>query len=188
MAFSSSEGKEFFRDWMIHVARPLGFTRFLDVGCGSGLYGKIIREVMGNEVKIAGIEIFPDYVKQFNLKDIYNEVAIADILYISREHVRMPQFSLIIAGDVLEHLSKADAVEVVSNLKKKCKFLWAALPVKIGRPWSVGYQQPEHEYAVNPAERHLYDWSGEEIKECFKPLFLVPYLLTGTFLVEGEIP
>jgi 2-polyprenyl-3-methyl-5-hydroxy-6-metoxy-1,4-benzoquinol methylase len=184
MAFSSSEGKEFFRDWLNHVARPLGFKRFLDVGCGAGLYGKIIREVFGPEVIIDAIEVFPDYIFRFDLPSIYNEIYIEDIRVFMDQ---VEDYDLIIAGDILEHLTKTDAVRVVDGLRPQCRFFWAALPVKIGRPWSVGYQQPENEYEENPANRHLHDWTGAEIIEEFKPLWVVPFLMTGSFLVEGDI-
>ncbi len=184
MAFSSSEGKEFFRDWLIHVARPLGFKSFLDVGCGAGLYGKIIREVFGSNAFLVTVEIFEEYVERFAIDDIYDAVHCEDIRIMAGD---LAPVDLIIAGDVLEHLTKEEAIKVVNTLRPKCRFLWAALPLKIGRPWSVGYSQPEHEYAVNPAEKHLHDWTGEEIQEYFKPLWIVPFLMTGTFLVEGDI-
>jgi SAM-dependent methyltransferase len=184
MAFSSSEGKEFFRDWLNHVAKPLQFKTFLDVGCGAGLYGKIIREVFGKEVRVEGVDIFQPYVNQFKIDEIYDEVFINDIRLI---YDQFEPRDLIIAGDVLEHLSKKEAIKVVYGLQKRCRFLWAALPLKIGRPWSVGYAQPDHEYVVNPAEKHQYDWTGDEIQMEFDPLFLVPYLMTGTFLIEGDI-
>jgi len=184
LAYSSSEGKAFFKDWLNHVGKALNFQSFLDIGCGAGLYGKIIREVFGPTVRIEAIEIFKEYIDRFNLKEIYNEIAVADIVKVIDLIQRV---DLIIAGDVLEHLSKEDAIRVVNGLRSKCRFLWGALPLTIGRPWSVGYQQPASEYEVNPAEKHQHDWTGEEIIKEFKPLFLVPYIMTGSFLVEGDI-
>ncbi len=183
MAFSSSEGKEFFRDWLVHVARPLGFKSFLDIGCGAGLYGKIIREVFGEKAWIIGVDIFDPYFKQFNLIEIYDGFLVRDI----RDDVPVDKADLITAGDVLEHLTKEEAVRVVNALRPKCRFLWAALPLKIGRPWSVGYTQPEHEYAVNPAEQHQHDYTGDEIQEYFHPMWIVPFRMTGSFLIEGGI-
>ncbi len=186
MAFSASEGKEFFRDWLVHFAKPQGFKTFLDIGCGAGLYGKIIRQVYSKGgLLLAGVDIFPEYVTRFNLKKIYDIIIIGDIRNFPKEMI--PPIDLIITGDVLEHLTKEDAVSVVDKLRSRCRFLWAALPVKIGRPWSVGYSQPESEYAVNPAEKHLHDYYGEEIQECFRPMWLVPFRLTGCFLIEGDI-
>ncbi len=184
MAFSSSEGKEFFRDWLNHVGKALQFKTFLDVGCGAGLYGKILREVFGEDATIDAIDIFPEYVSRHNLNAIYNEIFIEDIRL---SYSRVNPYNLIVTGDVLEHLTKEDAIKVVDGLKTKCRFLWAALPVSIGRTWSTGYRQAPDEWVENPANEHLHEWTGDEIQESFRPLFLVPYVQTGTFLVEGDI-
>ncbi len=184
MAFSSSEGKEFFRDWLVHVAKPLGFKTFLDVGCGAGTYGKIIREVMGRDVQIGAVEIFTEYIERHNLHEIYDKIITGDIRDLPPQSIVV---DLIIAGDVLEHLAMLESGEVVNRLRKRCRFLWAALPVNMGRPWSTGYAQPDHEYVENPANKHLHDWTGAEIHMIFKPMWLVPFIQTGCFLIEGDI-
>jgi SAM-dependent methyltransferase len=187
VAFSSSEGKGLFKDWLQHLALPLKFRTFLDVGCGAGGYGKIIREVYGETpIVLAGVEVFPEYITRYNLSSIYSIIIPTDI----RQAVELlPNFDLIIMGDILEHLDKKDAVEIVDKLRPKCKFLWGALPVKVkGRAWSTGYAQPECDYAENPFNLHRYDWSGAEVLEEFKPLWLVPYCQVGCFLVEGGVP
>lgn len=185
MAFSSSEGKKFIEDWLLHVGKYLQFKRFLDIGCGAGWYGKIIREVFGPGVTLEGIDIFPEYVSRFELSKVYSTVFIADIVA-SCGDVKS-DYDLITAGDVLEHLTKQDAIKVVNTLRKRCKFMWCALPIKMGRSWSTGYLQPDHEYVENPANKHLHDWEGDELIAEMRPLWLVPYIQTGTFLIEGDI-
>ena len=128
------------------------------------------------------MEIFPEYINRHALELIYDEIFIADIIDFS-----INAYDMIIAGDILEHLSKADAIKVVDALRTKCRFLWAALPVKIDRPWSEGYTQGKDEYEENRANKHLHDWTGQEIIGEFYPLWLVPFITTGTFLVEGDI-
>ena len=184
MAFSSSEGKLLFKDWLIHIAKPLGFKRFLDVGCGAGLYGDLIREVFQGEATIHAMEIFVEYIGRYSLSNKYDSIFMDDI---RKTYFVVENYDFIVAGDVLEHLSKEDAIEVVNGLRKKCKFLFGALPVKVNRPWSIGYNQLESEWQENPYNQHLHNWTGEEIHEAFKPLWLVPFIQTGAFLVEGSI-
>ena len=142
MAFSAQEGKEFFRDWLTHFAKPLQFKRFLDVGCGAGTYGKIIQEVfvlesLKGEIKIHAIEAFEPYIERHGLKRIYDDIAVTDIMDVGSSDVE--DYDLIICGDVLEHLSLDDAADVVACLSTKCRFLWGALPLKVeGRSWSAG--------------------------------------------------
>ncbi len=184
MAFSSSEGKLFFSDWLTHFAKPLGFKRFLDIGCGAGGYGILIREVFDGTVKIHAVEPFKEYIWRHKLTETYDEVICRDIRDILHE---IEQYDLIIAGDVLEHLAKEQAIDVVSGVLPKCRFFWGALPISVGKPWSIGYRQGPEDYEENPLNKHLHDWTGEEIREEFNPMWIVPYIQTGSFLIEGGI-
>jgi len=184
MAFSASEGKLLFKDWLIHMAKPLGFNRFLDVGCGAGLYGDLIREVFGREVTIEAVEPFQTYIFRHNLCEKYDMVWNREIQGLCKE---LPDYDLIVAGDILEHLTKEDAIEVVSWLRLHCRFLWGALPVKMGRSWSTGYLQGPVDYEENELNKHLWDWTGDEIQKEFSPMWLCPFIQTGCFLIEGKI-
>ena len=185
MAFSAQEGKGFFKDWLVHVAKPLGFTRFLDVGCGAGLYGDIIREVFGRDVQVDAVEGFAEYVVRYNLLSKYDRIFLEDIREV---HHRLEPYDVVICGDVLEHLEMMEAVEVVRGLKEGCRFLWGALPIKVeGRDWSTGYLQGADEWKENPLNRHRHDWTMEELQIVMDPLWICPYIQTGVFLVEGEL-
>ena len=181
MAFSSSEGKLVFKDFLIHMAKPLGFTRFLDIGAGAGLYCDIIREVFGEDATVHAIEAYKEYIFKFGLLWKYDLVLCDDI-----RNKEVESYDLIIMGDVLEHLPRQDAVEIVNKLRQKCKFLWVALPVKVDRPWSTGYNQHPCEWEENPWNQHLHEWTGDEIVQKFKPLWLMPFIQIGCFLVEGN--
>ena len=195
MAFSAQEGKGFFKDWLINFAKPLGFTRFLDVGCGAGWYGDIIRETHGLDpakydpsqavpyvVQLDAVEAFVEYIIRYNLKDKYDRIIMEDI---TRVYDEVGDYDLIVMGDVIEHLEMDDAIEVVNGLLPHCRFLWGALPLEVGRPWSTGYKQCEEEWQENTFNRHMHEWTGKELQEHFKPLWTVPFIQTGCFLVEG---
>ena len=185
MAFSSSEGKLFFRDWLIHVAKPLGLTSFLDVGCGAGLYGDIIREVFGKNVQIDAVEPFVEYITRHDLKAKYDRIYMEDI---RDACYRLENYDLIVCGDVLEHLGYGEALAAVLELKGHCRFLWGALPIKVeGRAWSTGYKQCSDEWKENPYNQHLHDWTLAELEYGFSPLWIVPFIQTGCFLVEGAL-
>jgi SAM-dependent methyltransferase len=191
MAFSMAEGKGFFRDWIINFAEPLGHKRFLDIGCGAGHYGQILRQSTGHgiestplspaKVVIDAVEIFPEYIDRHQLRPIYNEIIIGDI----RELEIEKNYDLIIMGDIIEHLKKEDAIRVINKLKDKCFFIWGQLPMKANRPWSLGYDQGEHEWEENPFNQHLHEWTMEELIATFNPLWLVPYRRSGVLLIEG---
>ena len=192
MAFSSSEGKGLFRDWLTHFSPELRIKKILDVGAGAGLYADIIDEVFMEMPSIKqtfdtldAVEVFPGYVERHQLHEKYDRVFIQDIR--KTWQGLDDDYDVIICGDVLEHLTKDEAIAVIDGLKKKCRFVWCSLPIKYGRPWSHGYEQGEHEWEENPYNKHLHDWDAAEICAYIGPLWLVPFPCVGVFLVEGRI-
>lgn len=183
MPFSSSEGKGFFKDWVETFAIHQGYSRYLDIGCGGGHYGKILKS-LSSLLIVDGVEIFPEYIEKYNLRYVYDFIVVGDI---REPGYPIDSYDVIIMGDVLEHMTKNDAVTVIERLKTKCRFIWCALPMKFDRPWSTGYAQHECEYEENISEQHLHDWTVDELKEAFSPLWVVPYAMTGTMLIEGDI-
>ena len=208
MAGSSDEGKGFFADWIKHFATFYKFVKFLDVGPGRGVYGTIIRQTMTPEwlaaytqkdekgewnwwgavpeIVIDAVEAYAEYVELFDLPKIYNDIILRDIRHIYND---IGSYDVIIMGDVIEHLTKEEAVEVVTALKSKCCFLWAALPMVMeGKEWSIGYNQLQPERDETPWSAHLHEWTVAELREAFNPLWITPYRFTGTMLIEGELP
>ncbi len=80
----------------------------LDVGAGSGAYGKLLREGMPKS-RILGVEIFEPYVDRFGLEEIYDRVIVGDVL--DEDFDLSPD--VVIIGDVLEHMDRADALSVL---------------------------------------------------------------------------
>jgi hypothetical protein len=186
MPGSSQEGKLFFRDW-VAAFRP---QTVLDVGPGSGGYGKIIREVVQatpwwEKCKIDAIEAYEPYLSKYNLKEVYDDIFVRDV----RDFQAVDQYDLVIFGDVLEHLTKTDASSVFFYYKKISKFLWISLPIKVnGRSWSLGYKQYSKEWEENAFEKHQYDWEYDEIIRDLGPfLWSSPFPTVGAFIAEGDI-
>lgn len=92
---------------------PQGIERVLDVGCGGGRTGTLLKEIGVREV--FGIEKNEDVARY--AKEYYDQVIVGDV-----EKIELPfpplYFDLLIYGDVLEHL-----FDPWSLLKKHRKFL-----------------------------------------------------------------
>jgi O-antigen biosynthesis protein len=89
-------------DLVRRVPRPLG--RVLDVGCGEGGAGGLLRAA-GAEW-IAGIEIVPEVAEL--AAQGYDQVAIGDAAAVLDE--LEPPFDTILCYDVIEHLAKPEAL------------------------------------------------------------------------------
>lgn len=111
----------------IEVARhiikkiPLS-TKILDVGAGSGKYGGLLNV----HFNIDALEIYEPYIEQFNLKNIYQNVHIGDIL-----NFNIDQYDYIIMGDILEHLKVKDAHDLLLKIHFGGKKCLVAIPYKM---------------------------------------------------------
>ena len=178
----------------------------LDVGIGSGKWGFLVREYVdlwrpGNKfgraeidqssfdssdrfncerffgkdrTRLVGIEIFEPYITDIH-RMIYDEILIGDAYEILPKMTEY--FEMIIAADIVEHLEKDHAMELLKEFKKHGKVIQILIPINCSRSGI-----PEHE---NVYEIHRSHWSVEELNKFGKTYILgdVYYLLE----IEGEI-
>ena len=93
MPGSYPDGKGEIKDFIIKEFTKE--TKILDVGPGRGIYGQNLNK----NFTIDCVEIFPRYITDYNLSEIYNNIFISDILDFDYS-----EYDLLIMGDVLEHI------------------------------------------------------------------------------------
>lgn len=129
--------------------------RILDIGAGSGTYSKLLKQeskLCVNSEWVA-VEAWQPYIKEFNLESLYDTVINEDARKLDWENIG--KFSVAIAGDVLEHMSKDEAVSLVDKILSHSKILIISLPIRF---------MPQEEIAGNPFEVHVKpDWSHVEV-------------------------
>ena len=94
--------------------------RILDVGPGEGTYA-ILLEGMG--YRIDAIEIWAPYIKEYNLRNLYDNVYTGDIL-----DFNFSDYDFIILGDVLEHIPEKKATDLINNIVDQEKECLVAIP------------------------------------------------------------
>jgi predicted TPR repeat methyltransferase len=88
-------------DAMRAAGRPVQFASMLDLGCGTGLAGAAFRAHVG---RLAGVDISPAMIAQARAKEIYDRLAVAEILdFLAREPAHA--HDLVLAADVLVYVS-----------------------------------------------------------------------------------
>jgi predicted TPR repeat methyltransferase len=153
MPYSSVTGKNatvaWFRD------NESSISRILDIGVGCGTYLHLIKETnqLCMSAKWVGIEVWQPYISQFNLVERYDTIINRDVRTIDWEN--MGKFSMAIAGDVLEHMSKDEAIALVNSVLTVSDGLLISIPIMV-------FEQGEYE--GNPYEAHIKsDWSHDEV-------------------------
>jgi glycosyltransferase involved in cell wall biosynthesis len=129
------------------------------VGAGTGIYSELLRgKLQGTH--FTAIEIWEPYITQFVLDTKYDVVINADI----REFVPQQRYGIIMLGDILEHMTKEEAVDIYNKLLNFSEFVIISIPI-------IYY--PQDAYMGNPYEKHIKDdWTHEEVISTFKNIAL----------------
>jgi len=154
MGKSSSEGKDIILNWV----RELPLSTVLDIGAGSGTYRKMFTK---NRVRTTAhwtaIEAWKPYIDNFKLAELYDSVINNDIRNV--DIASLGQFDIVFMGDVLEHISKQDAIELVDKVMAVAKCAVISIPI---------VHWPQSDLHGNPFEVHVKDdWSDAEVTATF---------------------
>ena len=142
------------KPWAIEKIKELDPKTVLDCGTGSGIYLDLIRDNVGQTVIINGIEIWQPYIEEYNLEKRYDKLFKVDV----REHDNF-EYDLVIFGDILEHMSKEDALLLWEKVSKQAKYGIISIP-------TIHY--PQGPAFGNPYEIHVKDdWTTEEVLNSF---------------------
>lgn len=145
MPWSHTEGKKWLNDEYCRL-KP---ATVVDIGPGAGMYANWFQPM--HMAHWTGIEVWEPYIEAYNLHHRYHVLILGD----ARE-VELPEADLYIAGDVLEHMSKDDALALIERMKGKAKHLFVSVPI-------IEYHQGALE--GNPFEVHQYHWGFEEMRD-----------------------
>ena len=153
MGSSSNEGKQWTFDFIRGLHREI--KSILDIGPGQGTYHMIMSPLVPR-ARWTGVEIFRPYIDHFKLKTRYHKIIEEDI----RTFNPVENYDIVFAGDVLEHMTKEEAVAVVDKFTPMCSYFIISIPIV---KWVQGA------FHGNPYEEHVKDdWSHEEVMSTFR--------------------
>ena len=159
------------RDWILEKVSKMQPKSIVDVGAGAGTYSHLLREHLPNTQFIA-IEIYGKNIEQYKLQELYDEVIYADVRLLNSFTA-----DLVIFGDVLEHMSLVEAVNVWDVARHSAK--WGIINMPI-----VHYAQGEVDGNIH--ETHVVDdWSNLKIFSCFEDIVEAKIgQVTGAYLAK----
>lgn len=135
---------------VLKTAKP---SSILDVGAGAGKYADLIKETLGENVKVTGIEPDKTWIQQFKLPEKYAVVLDTPIqVYMQMIWNVDISYDLVIFGDVLEHLKKSDGIDVLNFFAYRSKWILCLFPDK--------YIQ--NNYEDHKLESHVSVWRPED--------------------------
>lgn len=151
---------------IVYLMQQLKPASALDIGKGFGKYGFLIHEYVGidnrekinpaltlsdlSKVKVDCIEADADLMLP-HLSQIYSQVYFGDVFKIYRE---LPEYELILMIDVIEHLDKKAALEMLRYFLKKTSAILIATPLNFF----------EQELYQSKFEHHVSHWQLKDFK------------------------
>lgn len=160
MPTSIAEGK----DWSLERFEKIRPDTVCDVGPGEGTYAKLLRPAHRG-LWWTAVEIHKPYIRRYGLKntakrkDMYDEVHNLDAR-VAPDHLF--HRDLVIFGDVLEHMARGDAVDLLH--KAEAVGAWnilVSLPI---------VEAPQGEVDGNPHEEHLHHWDADDMDDVLAQL------------------
>jgi 2-polyprenyl-3-methyl-5-hydroxy-6-metoxy-1,4-benzoquinol methylase len=166
---------------------PISLPEFsiLDIGCGFGKWGFLIRDTFDvmvsqnfkkNDWKtnITAVEPFPKCITTIQ-KEIYNKIIAKDVFDVVDE---LGSYDLVIMGDVIEHFDKDKAYVILDKLLKHTDNILISTP--------LGFM-PQGAWAGNEKEIHKSGW---ELKDFNKYQVVEHNIFKDSLFTEiiGKIP
>lgn len=168
------------RPWVLEQLRNrgvlAGIGSVLDVGAGAGGWHDFLNSQV--DAHWTAVEVWEPYITRFALRDKYDLVVNADV----RTLIPFPAADLVIFGDVLEHMTDAEALACWRLARARARWVVASLPVY------ERYEQGALE--GNPYEEHLHHWDVESFLLAFSGVLAhsprVGDSCAGAFLARGK--
>jgi len=125
----------------------------LDCACGYGLWGFNIRIKFQGTPQLVGFDIFKPYVDKLKKLKIYDQVFHADIL-----NIPFPDnsFDVVLAAEVIEHLTKNDGYQMMQEVERVAKDL---IIITTPEGW-----QKQGSYDKNKYQMHVSGWEAKEFE------------------------
>jgi trans-aconitate methyltransferase len=149
----------------------------LDVGPGWGRMGISTKKHYPNCV-IDAIEVDSSYIDQYNLKLIYNTVYNEDIknFCLKNSHIR---YDVVLFNDILEHLFRSEAMDVLDFLLYRSKFVVVQWPNDYLQDAQDGHESEVHRSNFNLKD--LIDYNFDILK--YKKKYYLEHEFTLNFAI-----
>lgn len=137
------------RRWVTDRLADSTVETVVDVGPGRGTYSILGRHLIW-AAEWHAVEIHGPYIERFLLGELYDHVHVTDI----RDWKPELTDYLILFGDVLEHLERDDAADLLAWHLERATEIYVSVPI---------VHSPQGTCFGNDHEAHLHQWKWDEM-------------------------
>src|SRR5260221_2154071 len=127
-----------------------GCKSVLDVGCG---YDSPIAKI-SKKFRSEGIDVYKKTLEKSRKINNYDKYTLGDIRNLSKIYTKK-SFDACVSIDVIEHLSKKDALKLIHDMEKVARKMVIILTPN-------GFYE-QHDYEGNPHHAHLSGWKESDL-------------------------
>jgi SAM-dependent methyltransferase len=98
----------------VHLVWETKPKRILDIGCGAGTYGVLLRAFLEGPPRVDGCEAWEPYFATYHLTGIYDQMYAQDATTL--DDATLALYDTVFMGDVLEHIAKDDALALLARI------------------------------------------------------------------------
>lgn len=128
--------------------------KILDIGCGDG--SLMLKINSDKKYKVTGIDLYLPNLKIARMNGAYSKIKKVDIRMIK---FRNKSFAVVLASQVIEHLTKKDAVRLLGKLEKIARH-----KIIISTPNGYVAYDPFEVNDGNKLQKHKSGWSINELR------------------------
>lgn len=127
----------------------------LDIGCGDG--SLMIKVNPDKKFKVVGMDLYKPSLEKAKKSGVYEKVILGDL-----KKINFPNktFDVVLASQVIEHLSKSDALRLIRKLEKIAK-----RRVILTTPKGFVKYDPFEIIDDNKYQQHKSGWEIEELRD-----------------------
>ncbi|MBL8339920.1 MAG: hypothetical protein JNL30_00515 [Rubrivivax sp.] len=146
-----------------HLIAALAPTSALDIGAGSGKYGRLLAEAAPACERVA-LEVEAAHAERFALPALYTRVEVADAARWWRRHPEQA-FDLVIAGDCLQQMPKSEGLDLVNAMLYRSAYLLLVVPEFVVQGAVEGLDSAVHRSAWSERDLHWHDlWAWDNTR------------------------
>lgn len=129
-----------------------GIEAILDLGCGVGAYGRVIRSYLPRRIRLYGVDGYLPYLYTENPRRFYTALLWANVLELIEGNIRLP-VDCVLCMDVIEHFEQAMAMKILAWLHRQ-KLAYISTPL---------FWMEQDALGGNELERHKCNFTEAEL-------------------------